>query len=87
MHCSLFKFTLVLNYVLAFWKLGCRVPTRYLRDSSLFSDSSSIKNYPARCVSTANILRMEFDVFLKKICHSYFIILALFNLLDIVTTQ
>jgi hypothetical protein len=44
--------------------VGLRVPTRYLRDFSMFNFSPSLKNCPsARCASAANVLCRDFDVF------------------------
>jgi hypothetical protein len=44
--------------------VGLRVPTRYLRDFSMFNFSPSLENSPsARCASAANIVCRDFDVF------------------------
>jgi hypothetical protein len=48
--------------------VGLRVPTRYLRDFSMFNFSPSVKNFPpARCASAANVVCRDFDVFKTKI--------------------
>jgi hypothetical protein len=42
--------------------VGLRVPTRYLRDFSVFNFSLSLKNCPsARCASAANNVCRDFD--------------------------
>jgi hypothetical protein len=47
--------------------VGLRVPTRYLRDFSMFIFSPSLKNCPARCASAANVVCRDFDVFKTNI--------------------
>jgi hypothetical protein len=48
--------------------VGLRVPTRYLRDFSVFNFGPSIKNCPsARCASAANVVCRDFDIFKANI--------------------
>jgi hypothetical protein len=48
--------------------VGLRVPTRNLRDFSMFNFSTSLKNCPsARCASAANVVCRDFDVFKTNI--------------------
>jgi hypothetical protein len=48
--------------------VGLRVPSRYLRDFSMFRFSPSLKNCPsARYASAANVVCRDFDVFKTNI--------------------
>jgi hypothetical protein len=48
--------------------VGLQVPTRYLRDFSMFNLSPSLKNCPsARCASAANVVCRDFDIFKTNI--------------------
>jgi hypothetical protein len=48
--------------------VSLRLPTRYLRDSSVFNFSPSLKNCPsARCALAANVVCRDFDVFKTNI--------------------
>jgi hypothetical protein len=48
--------------------VGLRVPTRYLRDFSMFNFRPSLKNCPcARFASAANVACRDFDVFKTNI--------------------
>jgi hypothetical protein len=47
--------------------VGFRVPARYIRDYALFNICSSCKNCPsARCVSAANVVCRDVDVFATR---------------------
>jgi hypothetical protein len=47
--------------------VGLRVPARYIRDSTLFSVSSSSRYCPsARCASAANVVCRDIDLFGAK---------------------
>jgi hypothetical protein len=53
--------------------VGFRVPTRFLRDFSMFNFDPSIKNCPsARCASAANVVCRDFDVFKTRIVYFIF---------------
>jgi hypothetical protein len=43
------------------------IPTRYFRNFSMFNFSPLIKNCPTRCVSAANVVCRDFDVFKTNI--------------------
>ena len=50
--------------------IGLRVPTRNLRDFSLFHVSSYYKNCPSgRCVTAANSICNNMDVFRRNLLH------------------
>jgi hypothetical protein len=47
--------------------VGLRVPTRCLRDFSMFNFIPSLKNCPVRCASAANVVCRDFDVYKTNI--------------------
>jgi hypothetical protein len=67
MHCFLFKFTLVLNSVLLFWKLLVFELLLGTSETALLNVCSISKNYPsARCASAANADCRDGDLFGAK---------------------
>jgi hypothetical protein len=63
MHSFLYKFTLVVNSVLLFWKLLVFEFLLCILETLLCSVCSACKNCPsARCASAANVICMDADV-------------------------
>jgi hypothetical protein len=71
--------------------VGLRVPTRYLKDVSVFNFSPSIKNCPsARCASAANGVCRDFDKTIEQklfLSVTYYNNYGTFYLLDINSIQ
>jgi hypothetical protein len=63
MHCSLFRFTLVLNCP-RLETVGLEAPACYIRDFFMFNVSSLSKNCPsARRISAANVVHRDTAIF------------------------